>query len=951
MKFLEIFLFLFHSQFLLAQEPYAINYSISEGFPSSTAYHVHQDKNGFLWFSTDVGIVKYDSHTFELINADKGLSDNEVFQLKTDSKGRTWALTLTGKLSFFYKNKIYTEANSNLVKKASGTSITVDFHEDLKKNIYITFRNGEVSMITPQDKVIKFFSKHLSLAGLWAKDNSLFIINSEFITNYYTRKRIFTFPKLKYNNIHHTQNGNYLSISNVLYKIDTKNNFIKIVELLPNYEILKCVSENENKIWICTRNGLFLYQNGKITDHYFKDISISSIIKDFEGSYWITTHKNGIYHVPSFSIKTNTLGNPNGVKLNCIEINNKKEIWLGGENNDYYIKKYDSPTFSKEILFENSRKDKIPNIRFFNEDAYVIGKLNVKKISPDGKYQNLGFSANDILINGNQTYIGYTYTYNIPTSEITNLTPGYVNHQLFIDKRSNVFCKGSNDSFWIGSNNGLYSYSKKDSIINWGAKYKTLDSTIEDIYFDNSNNTTFVATASKGIVIIKDNKATYFITNKSGLNSNTCNSIQKISSNFYLIGTNSGLNSLSLKNNTFDVKNINTILGLQNIKVLDLSFLDNKVYLATESGLLYFDYSQIKNIKNKPLCHILELKNNSQIINNNSVINYNNRDVNILFNGISYINKGNLFYYYKLNNEEWTSSSESKINFKSLASGKYTFKVYCVDVNGMKSNIQQINFEIASPFWQKWWFIALSLIAIGLCIYFFIKYRLQLQEKRFEEEKSKIQVEKQLIELEQKALRMQMNPHFIFNALNTIKGYYTEGNLVEASTYISKFSKLLRKLLESEEQITTLDNEIEMLKLYIELTQIRYEGKFNYSIVISKDIQTSELLIPNLLLQPLVENSIIHGLGPKTEKGILQVVFNKDNEFLFCIVDDDGIGRAAALKNQSNKEHQSKAMDIIQERLLLFSSLSTIEYIDKKDLNDFSLGTKVIIKIPLKYKW
>jgi len=789
------------------------------------------------------------------------------------------------------------------------------------------------------------------LSGLYIKSRSLNILSAEKIYNFTQKKTNLLLPRKAFTKIFHSNIGDYICFTNILYKIDTKNNFIKCAEIPRNIEIINCIPENENKIWICSRNGLFLYENGKVSKPYFKDCSVTGMHKDFEGSYWITTLKNGIYHIPSFSFMIDKLGSENGIKLNCIKRNTKNEIWAGGENNDYYIKKTNVNFFEKKVLFENVRTDKIPNIRFYNGDTYVIGKLNVKKIDKFGKEQNLGFSANDMLIINKQTYVSYTYTYNIPTKEITNLIPGYINQKIFLDKRSNVLCKGNNNSLWIGSNNGLYNYTKKDSIKNWGEKHKNLESTIEDIYFDSITKSVLVATASKGISVITNNKLKYIITSKSGLNSNTCNSIQKIRNNYYLIGTNSGLNSLEIRKNAIEVKNLNAILGIKNIKILDLCFLNNIVYLATENGLLYFDLYQIKKIRNKPLCHILELKNSNKIISTNSVIDYSNRDVNILFNGISYINKGNLLYYYRLNNDDWTSSIESKINFKSLAPGKYNFKVYCIDVNGIKSDIQQINFEIATPFWEKWWFITLSLIAIGLCIYFFIKYRLQQQEKRFEEEKGKIQVEKQLIELEQKALRMQMNPHFIFNALNTIKGYYTEGNLVEASTYISKFSKLLRKLLESEEQITTLDNEIEMLRLYIELTQIRYEGKFSYSVTISDDITEPETLIPNLLLQPLVENAVIHGLGPKQEKGILKIEFKKVNQFLYCIVDDDGIGREAALKNQTNKEHQSKAMDIIKERLLLFSTQSTIEIIDKKNASNFSLGTKVIIKIPLKYKW
>ena len=196
-----------------------------------------------------------------------------------------------------------------------------------------------------------------------------------------------------------------------------------------------------------------------------------------------------------------------------------------------------------------------------------------------------------------------------------------------------------------------------------------------------------------------------------------------------------------------------------------------------------------------------------------------------------------------------------------------------------------------------------------------------------------------------------MNPHFIFNALNTIKGYYTQGNLSQASIYISKFSKLLRKLLESEEQITTLDNEIEMLRLYIDLTQIRYENKFSYTIETNSLENLNNILIPNLLLQPLVENAIIHGLSPKIDfEGKLLVDFKIENESLICTVDDNGIGREASLKKQLNKEHNSKALSIIEERILLFDKSSSIKYIDKFD-NQIAIGTKVIITIPLKTKW
>jgi LytS/YehU family sensor histidine kinase len=208
-----------------------------------------------------------------------------------------------------------------------------------------------------------------------------------------------------------------------------------------------------------------------------------------------------------------------------------------------------------------------------------------------------------------------------------------------------------------------------------------------------------------------------------------------------------------------------------------------------------------------------------------------------------------------------------------------------------------------------------------------------------------------MIALEQKALRLQMNPHFIFNALNTIKGYYAEGDSINASTYISRFSKLLRMLLENTDQSIPLSNEIEMLELYIELTKIRYKNKFESKIIVDEHLNTNEIMIPTLLLQPIVENAIIHGLAPKNEIGLLHVSFMKKGNQLECIVEDNGIGRNASAQRQ--REYQSKAIEITTERIALFSqdnTSSSFEIVDLKN-NNLPTGTKVIINIPLISIW
>ena len=544
-----------------------------------------------------------------------------------------------------------------------------------------------------------------------------------------------------------------------------------------------------------------------------------------------------------------------------------------------------------------------------------------------------------------------------------NVTNNLISSNNLISKRATVLCDGDKDNIWIGTNFGLYQYNPKDSITYFGERNEKLETSISDLYYDTENQMLLVASSSKGIITIKKNQIKQKITKDSGLNSNTCNTIKKIASNSYLIGTNNGLNSLVIKkDNSFEIKNLNVVLGLKNNRIYDINYLDNTVYLATENGLLFFDYQNINSKKTKPKCLIVNLKNQNNTINNNSVFQYSKSDISIEYNGISYINQGNLTYYYKLNgkNDSWSTSTETKINYKSLPAGKYTFSVFCKDGFNLKSVIKTVSFEILPPFWQKTWFILLMILFGAFLIYAFIKYRLNRQKQKFEIEKKNIQIErdkaqleKQMVELEQKALRLQMNPHFIFNALNTIKGYYSEGDAINASSYISKFSKLLRMLLENTEQIIPLSKEIEMLEIYINLTKIRYKNKFEYELIVDESLNTNEIAIPTLLLQPIVENAIIHGIAPKENKGVLVVRFLHKSNQLECSVEDNGIGRAASKMIQKNKEYQSKALEITRERLALLDTnmgKSTIEIIDL-EVDSVPSGTKVIITIPLISIW
>jgi len=233
-------------------------------------------------------------------------------------------------------------------------------------------------------------------------------------------------------------------------------------------------------------------------------------------------------------------------------------------------------------------------------------------------------------------------------------------------------------------------------------------------------------------------------------------------------------------------------------------------------------------------------------------------------------------------------------------------------------------------------------ILLLMVIYFIYKKRRQKQKDK---------ISRRMAELEQKALKAQMNPHFIFNALNAIQGLIIDNKQELAMKYLSKFSKLLRVVLEnSGRKSVDLEKELNTIELYMQLEQMRTEHKFDYKINIDEEINTKEVNVSPMLIQPYVENAIWHGIVPKDKRGEINIDIKRNNGLMFCSITDDGIGRdkARALKPA---EHQSKGMHITKERLEVLNNAKNsddefIKIVDLYDNNKVAIGTKVEIKFP-----
>lgn len=386
-------------------------------------------------------------------------------------------------------------------------------------------------------------------------------------------------------------------------------------------------------------------------------------------------------------------------------------------------------------------------------------------------------------------------------------------------------------------------------------------------------------------------------------------------------------------------------LGQQNVITSVFKDHQGSYWVGTEeNGVYYYPNSEGRNESFKVHFEFIGLNNQKFDHPEASVtIPYEFETLSIGYVAIDYRAAGKQLYRYKIDgiHEEWVETNDKKIQFTALPDGGiYIFNVQVQQKNGSWGESSSLELNFLTPFYKTWWFLTLivvsGLVLFWVLIRYYYKRRLKFQEMRTE-----------ILQLESKALQSQMNPHFVFNSLNSIQGFISSGDSFKSEVYLSKFSALLRKTLEnSRADRISLSREIDHLENYLELEKVRFHDKLNYHIEVAEEIESDLIMVPPMLIQPFVENAIVHGLAPKEEGGTVTIDFilNGENS-LVCKIVDDGVGRSP----EAQKAHDSLGTSIVSKRLELISgdTLKRVQYLDLKDNNDKATGTQVTIEIPV----
>jgi hypothetical protein len=335
-------------------------------------------------------------------------------------------------------------------------------------------------------------------------------------------------------------------------------------------------------------------------------------------------------------------------------------------------------------------------------------------------------------------------------------------------------------------------------------------------------------------------------------------------------------------------------------------------------------------------------------------LTYRQNIISIEFKSLQYHHEA-IRYLYQLEgvDEEWVKAENMLIaRYTNLPPGNYTFRVRSVNTGGIFSNgITELRINILPAFWQTTWFRVLVLLLVIVLVYLYFRLRIHYIKR---EAKRRTAIEQQMAQLEMKALRAQMNPHFIFNALNSIQTFMMKSETEQALSYLSRFARLIRNVLDTSQlNIIPVSKEIKMLENYLELEKLRFADQFIYTITVDDDIDADFTDIPTMVLQPFVENAIWHGLLHKKEMGHVIIAFHRIKDRVLCVIKDDGIGRdgAAALRQQSGHMHHSRGLQITRDRLTLYNRRFNLDAtFDIEDLYDDSgtpCGTRVNVWFPV----
>ncbi len=939
---------------LYCQSPVFFHFNVEDGLPSSEVYDIHQDKDGYLWFATDHGLSRYNGYEFKTFTVDDGLSDNTIFDIREDQNGVLWLSTYSGGISYYSNGKCGIHPINDEIIKMLGSNYPDNLILDEDGSMLITLslsthiEQRVLKIDTSNQLSIDDYYEHYSLP--FRKSQNLEEVRG--INN-----------KIKLGKMLPENNHDYLKLNDEttllvagyrLYHLGKNDQALSVLDF--KKRVLTIFEDQQYNVWLSVQegNGVYLFEDKNFSkglkENFLPGKTISDILQDHEGNYWFSTLEDGIFFLPSKDFKSlDSKENIQNEKVLTIASNDQAEIYFSTFNQNLF--KISNPELRVEqvimpenstavfdILFHSSGKIYLSNGYVIDgPKTYLLEKKQITNSKVLYEYSN-----KDVLFGRIRGVTALKNDLAIDWSPTTGHNFKYIFS----------ICEDRENQLWLGSLSGLFKYSN-DSLFSLEHENPLYSSRITKIV-EHPSGHLLLATKGAGL-LIKTTDSLYQITKDQGLSSNLLKTVFIENDSTFWVASNKGINRLIFNlGHRIQLKQVDRFHrfdGLPSEEINAITKANDLIWLATSKGVSYFDPSKVIPNHIPPKVHITNIQVNGKDTSALRPLNLeaNQNDISINFLGLSFRDPKNNRYRFKLNgyDEHFIETENKEVKYTNLPPGDYQFQVTACNSNGIwNEDFQSIHFTINKPITQELWFISLIVLLLILSLYLIIKNLLKRQRK-------KESLARRLVESEQKLLRAQINPHFIFNAMNSIQYFISDNDKRNAEIYLSRFSTLMRKVLEdSKKNLLSLEEEINSLENYLQLEKLRFPEKFEYELIRDSELDIFETEVPPMIIQPFLENAIWHGLMPKNEKGFLSIKFQRQpNNIMVCTIRDNGIGRKKAAEIKRKKRHQSTGIQNTTERIQIINALfKTNMRLEIQDLFDSlgnSEGTMVRIFFPV----
>lgn len=936
-----------------AQDPYYMVINESDGLPDNAVYGLFQDSKGFIWIATDDGLCRYDGHSFKRYSSSTQSSKSgaNIFE---DHLHRIWYENFDGRLYHVSGDTLVhleTEGNTGfsragwkgnkLFKPSQPYLLEYDLNT-LKKTRVLGSPEDEFGLQgTPGERYYWIFGG-VKGKGIDANGNVIVLPlkpgEDHFASMPFDyRGRIFC---LSYSATHtgiETLSGSTYSPFADLHGVGS----------------LQTHALADGKIWLCYPRGMEVVD--AVTGEWvkqqliFPDKSISAILVDREGNHWFGTTNEGILMVPDFESQciqspTSGLTRIDLSKRGLLAGTQTGEVLLLDSLTSRFTHQYALPTHHA-IDYLKVIRGKIligtPTFTLLDEDdsRFIREEQAVPKSIAEftDKYLAISMSHTSGLFRWAESDSTKPDPLDSLAATIVNEVNPHLTDLIVGRGRATVV---RNNAAYFATGQGLWrvdAHSLKELTLGSRQLYITqmdtfqgriyLLSTLGDLYMTDAQDQT---TPLQDLPIPGPYQQMHIFGNR-----------------MYVLGT----EHLMVLNIDQEVPRYeNVISGLQPGSIKDMAWYRGRLALAADQGLILLNPDR-KATGVQPQLHITGLRVGGIAYSPDSLVQVDHQqdEISIDYSILHYRTQGSFPLYYRINDRPWALANPDsrQLLLAQLSPGDYHIE-FCLGQPNCTA-AAQVRVRISPPFWQTTWFGILITIAVAGIVALIFWQRNRILQRRHQANTEKLELEHALRQSTLRAIRSQMNPHFLFNALNTIQAFIFSNDQKNAANYLGKFSKLTRLILEmSEREEVTLEEEIQSITLYLELEKSRFGEDFHFSVEVGPGISTNSIRIPSMIIQPFVENAVKHGLLHKSGEKSLRVGFLIEGSNLVITVEDNGIGRkrSAELNRLRQERHQSFAVQANSKRidiLNLGQNRIGVVYTDQED----PTGTRVTITLPL----